>query len=127
MQHYYSKRSTSLADRVFDALVVLDKRDAFFKSEHSDAVSKWVAEGQKGECPRRAQPPLDRLFELFAEIFPQISLSYDSQSKRLSAQKNGQTYGPSNLSDGEKQVFSILADLIELDEPTNLLWQMSLS
>jgi hypothetical protein len=70
---------------------------------------------------------LDRLFELFAEIFPQISLSYDSQSKRLSAQKNGQTYGPSNLSDGEKQVFSILADLIELDEPTNLLWQMSLS
>jgi ABC-type lipoprotein export system ATPase subunit len=119
--HYYNKRSTSLADRVFDALVVLDKRDAFLKSQHSDAVSKWISDGQKGECPRRAQPPLDRLFELCAEIFPQISLSYDGQSKRLSAQKNGQTYGPSSLSDGEKQVFSILADLIELDESHKLI------
>lgn len=119
--HYYNKRATSLADRVFDALVVLDKRDAFLKSQHSDAVSKWISDGHKGECPRRAQPPLDRLFELFAEIFPQITLSYDGQSKRLSALKNGETYGPSNLSDGEKQVFSILADLIELDESHKLI------
>ena len=121
MAHYYNKRSTSLADRVFDALVVLDKRDALLKSQHSDAVSKWISDGQKGECPRRVQPPLDRLFELFAEIFPQISLSYDGQSKRLSAQKNSQSYGPSSLSDGEKQVFSILADLIELDESHKLI------
>lgn len=119
--HYYNKRATSLADRVFDALVVLDKRDAQLKSQHSDAVDKWTADGQKGECPRRAQPPLDHLFELFSEIFPLISLSYDSHSRRLSALKGGQSYGPSSLSDGEKQVFSILADLIELDSTHKLI------
>lgn len=119
--HYYNKRATSLADRVFDALVVLDKRDAHMKSQHSDAVSRWIADGQKDECPRRSQPPLEHLFELFSEIFPLITLSYDTEGRRLSAQKNGQSYGPSNLSDGEKQVFSILADLIELDSSHKLI------
>lgn len=118
--HYYNKRATSLADRVFDALLILDKLDAQLKSKHSDAVAKWLADGQKGDCPKRGQPPLERFFELFSEIFPLITLSYDTSSRRLSATKNGQTYGPSSLSDGEKQVFSILADLIELD-PTHKL------
>ena len=121
IQHYYNKRATSLADRVFDALVVLDKRDAQLKAQHSDEVDRWIADGHKGDCPRRSQPPLEHLFELFGEIFPLITLTYDSNSRRLSAQKHGHSYGPSNLSDGEKQVFSILADLIELDETHKII------
>lgn len=121
LAHYASKRTISLADRVFDALVVLDKRDQQMKSQHSDAVAQWAEDGQVGSCPKRAQPPLDHLFELFNEIFPQITLTYDSHSRRLAAQKNGESYGPSSLSDGEKQVFSILADLIELDETHKLI------
>lgn len=121
LTHYTNKRATSLADRVFDALVVLDKRDAQVKSQHSDAVAMWSKGGHVGPCPQRAQPPLDHLFELFNEIFPQIILTYDSHSRRLAAQKGGESYGPSSLSDGEKQVFSILADLIELDENHKLI------
>lgn len=121
LAHYTNKRATSLADRVFDALVVLDKRDTQVKSQHSDAVAAWIKDGNVGPCPQRAQPPLDHLFELFNEIFPQITLTYDSHSRRLSAQKGGESYGPSSLSDGEKQVFSILADLIELDETHKLI------
>lgn len=121
LAHYASKRATSLADRVFDALVVLDKRDTQVKSQHSDAVAQWSKDGQIGICPKRAQPPLDHLFELFNEIFPQITLTYDSHARRLAAQKNGESYGPSNLSDGEKQVFSILADLIGLDDTYKLI------
>lgn len=119
--YYESKRAVSLASRVFDALVMLEKRDVRIKSHHSDAVEKWVEEGATGICPTRKQPPLERLFELFNEIFPQISLTYDSEGRRLSALKNGQSYGPSGLSDGEKQVFSILADLIELEETHKLI------
>jgi energy-coupling factor transporter ATP-binding protein EcfA2 len=121
LAHYENKRATSLADRVFDALVVLDKRDSQMKSQHSDAVAQWIKDGQLGQCPKRAQPPLEHLFELFNEIFPQITLTYDSHSRRLAAQKNGETYGPSSLSDGEKQVFSILADLIELEANHKLI------
>jgi energy-coupling factor transporter ATP-binding protein EcfA2 len=121
LAHYANKRATSLADRVFDALVVLDKRDTQVKSHHSDSVAQWIKDGQTGPCPQRAQPPLDHLFELFNEIFPQITLTYDSHARRLAAQKNGESYGPSSLSDGEKQVFSILADLIGLDETYKLI------
>lgn len=121
LTHYEGKRVQSLADRVFDALLVLDKRDGHIRARHSDAVVKWHEEGMQGQCPIRRQPPLERLFELFNEIFPQIKLTYESDSRRLSATKNGSTYGPSGLSDGEKQVFSILADLIELEDAHKLI------
>lgn len=110
------KRTSSLADRVFDALVVLEKRELALKAQHSDAVEAWNATGRSGPYPTRPRAPLARLFELFTELFPQIELSYDYDARRMSAHKNGQKYGPSTLSDGEKQVFSVLADLIEIDE-----------
>ena len=58
LAHYTNKRATSLADRVFDALVVLDKRDAQVKTQHSDAVAEWSKGGYVGPCPQRPQPPL---------------------------------------------------------------------
>jgi energy-coupling factor transporter ATP-binding protein EcfA2 len=118
---YLNKRNQFLAERVFDALIVLDKKDAQLKSAHSDAVEKWVKSGQQGECPKRKQPPLEHLFELFTEIFPRISLSYNADARQLWAEKDGSRYGPSGLSDGEKQVFSILADLIELEDDHDLI------
>jgi len=118
---YQSKRNQFLAERVFDALIVLDKKEAQLKSAHSDAVERWIEAGHIGECPKRKQPPLEHLFELFTEIFPRISLSYSAEARQLWAEKDGSRYGPSGLSDGEKQVFSILADLIELEDDHNLI------
>jgi energy-coupling factor transporter ATP-binding protein EcfA2 len=118
---YQSKRNQLLADRVFDALIVLDKKQTQQKSAHSDAVEKWVEAGQKSEYPKRKQPPLEHLFELFTEIFPRISLGYNAEARKLWAEKDGNKYGPSGLSDGEKQVFSILADLIELEDDHDLI------
>jgi ABC-type lipoprotein export system ATPase subunit len=115
------KRAGALAQRVFDALMFLEKKGAFLKAEHSDKVDEWLRAGQLGECPHRSKPPLDRLFELFNELFHQIELSFNSENKRLLASKNGVSYSPSGLSDGEKQAFSILADLIELDDDHKLI------
>lgn len=114
-RQWENKRAKSLADRVFDALVVLEKRDLQLKARHSDAVEQWQHDGGKGPYPVRPRAPLARLFDLFSEIFPQITLSFDHDARRLTAHKHGEKYGPSGLSDGEKQVLSILADLIELD------------
>lgn len=116
LSNYDKKRSKSLADRLFDALILLDNLDAKIKSQHSDAVSHWHASGQQGSCPVRSKPPLERFFEMFNEIFPRINLKYYSDKKRIEATKDDNVYGPSGLSDGEKQVFSILADLLELDD-----------
>lgn len=121
LANYLNKRSQSLADRVFDALIVLDKKDSQLKSQHSDAVEAWRAGGCKNECPPRVKPPLEKLFELFSEIFPQIQLTYSTSARQLMAHRGESAYGPSNMSDGEKQVFSILADLIELDDQHKLV------
>lgn len=101
--------------------MVLDKKEAQIKSDHSDAVEHWAESGREGDYPKRETPPLERLFELFGEIFPHIELSYNTQARQLWAKKSEQLYGPSALLDGEKQVFSILADLIELEDETTLI------
>jgi predicted ATPase len=62
---YEKKRSRSLASRVFDALVVLEKRELQIKSAHSDEVEQWAASDRQGEYPKRKLAPLARLFELF--------------------------------------------------------------
>lgn len=116
IQQHERKRAISLADRIFDAIVVLEKKELQLKSSHSDAVEAWNSRGRMGDYPNRPTAPLTRLFDLFAEIFPKITLTFDYQGRRLTVQQGDQQYGPSDLSDGEKQVFSILADLIELDE-----------
>lgn len=119
---YYSrKRSESLADRIFDLIIVLEKKDQQLKGEHSDAVTEWVRSGSNGNPPVRAPTPMARLFGLFSEIFPQLALSFDHPGRRLWVKKDGEDYGPSSLSDGEKQVFSILADLIELEDKHTLI------
>ncbi len=119
---YYSrKRAESLADRIFDLIVVLEKKEQQLKGEHSDAVTEWARSGGHGQPPVRAPTPMARLFGLFSEIFPQLTLSFDHSGRRLWVKKEGADYGPSSLSDGEKQVFSILADLIELEDKHTLI------
>jgi ABC-type cobalamin/Fe3+-siderophores transport system ATPase subunit len=118
LNSYKGKRSNNLVDRVFDAVMVLIRQEQELKDKHSDAVNAWDLSGREGELPRREQPPLDRLFEQYNEIFPNIVLSYDKASGRLFVNNTNseQPYGPSTLSDGEKQVFSLLADLMQLED-----------
>ncbi|WP_110457783.1 AAA family ATPase [Shewanella algidipiscicola] len=116
-----NKRKSSLADRVFDALIVLDKQGQEEKSRHSDSVEEWIESGSNGECPTRSQPPLDKMFEMFNEIFPLIELTFNTEARKLIANKNGIEYSPSQFSDGEKQVFSILADFIGLNEAHEII------
>lgn len=114
--NYENKRAQNLSGRIKDALIVLDRQDQAIKVRHSDQVDAWLKGDRKDECPVRPYPPLERLFDIFKEIFPEIELSFNGGDKRLWASKGGSKYGPSKLSDGEKQVFSILADFMEVKD-----------
>lgn len=120
-QNYENKRSQSLANRVFDALIILDQKEQVIKTKHSDAVEQWNQSGRQGGYPVRSLVPLKKLFQMFSEIFPLIELDYDTTKKQLIAKKNGASYGPSSFSDGEKQVFSILADFIDLGDQHKII------
>lgn len=118
---YEKKRAKSLSDRVYDALMVLERKEMAIKAEHSDAVEKWHYGDKQGPCPIRETPPLERLFGLFHEIFPRLRIEYDASKKTINVRKGGEKYTITNMSDGEKQVFSILADFVELGDDYGLV------
>lgn len=108
---YNQQRRSDLSNRLTHSLRLLDMKGLRLRAQHSDAIEEWRADGYHGPVPARPQLPLDRVFSLFSELFPDIQLRADE--RRLWVKKDGHDYGPSSLSDGEKQSFSILADLIE--------------
>jgi energy-coupling factor transporter ATP-binding protein EcfA2 len=121
-QTFQNKRKATLSDRVMDALLLLDRMGQEIRGEHSDKVNEWQKNGQNGSMPLREEPPLTKLFTLFSEIFPSIQLRLDSANKSITCIKNGSApYPPSELSDGEKQVLSILADIAILGDDSSLI------
>jgi len=120
-QTYKKKLAMTLSSRVHDALLVLERMGHELKTTHSDAVALWQRNPSQNICPQRSQPPLERVFDLFNEVFPRIRLKYHESSQRMSCTKGGSTYSPSLLSDGEKQCFSVLADLVELADSVSVV------
>lgn len=118
---YEKKRQSNLSDRVYDALMVLERKELAIKAEHSDEVEDWNAKGQEGSCPIREVPPLEKLFGLFHEIFPRLRIMYDPNAKTINVRKGASEYSISEMSDGEKQSFSILADFVELGDEYMLI------
>lgn len=123
LTRYKKKRKSKLVERIFDAIMVLIQREQAIKDAHSDAVVSWEKGGRQGDPPRREQPPLEKLFEQYNEIFPHIHLSYNKSNGRVSVVNDNapQPYGPSGLSDGEKQVFSLMADMLQLEDEYNIV------
>lgn len=123
---YQKKRQGTLHSRLFDGLKTLEQLAESQKIEHSDSVTEWL-DGDlttidPDNVPRRLVDPMARVFETFSDIFPSISLKYYQADKRLRCKKNGTRYGPTSLSDGEKQVFSILVDVVELADKKTVLF-----
>lgn len=125
---YKSKRQGTLQSRLFDALKSLEQMAEKSKIDHSDAVTQWLnnhatePNANAETVPRRHIDPMTRVFETFSDIFPSIELQYSAENRRLTCTKKGNTYGPTSLSDGEKQVFSILVDIMELADTNSVLF-----
>ncbi|ESZ89328.1 hypothetical protein [Congregibacter litoralis] len=91
---FKQKRAQTLTGRLFHGLKALEQLGVDAKIEHSDSVVNWQVEGANGKMPRLPQDPMDRVFEIFNDIFPTISLRYRRSDNRLLCKKNGSEYGP---------------------------------
>jgi len=121
-QNKHQHVNENLVDRIQNELHLIDLLDQETKREHSDDVTEWFKNGSHGECPKRKPSPFDTLFGLFREIFPTIFLSYNSENKTLRCIKgSGPEYSPVLLSDGEKQILSLLADIVILGGDNRLV------
>jgi len=114
-------KTGKLADRVTHTLTLLYALGEQAKSKHSDEVIEWDKHERVGKLPQKEEPPLDLLFRLFSEIFPEIDILLDSETKNIRCRKGTATYGASTLSDGERQVLALLADIAILGDPQSLI------
>jgi len=119
---FRQKRTETLTGRLFHGLKALEQMGTEEKIKHSDAIVEWEKNGGDGARPQFPIDPMGRVFEIFNDIFPSITLRYRQSDRRLLCKKDGNEYGPSKLSDGEKQVFSILVDVIELTDEKSVLF-----
>ncbi len=117
------KRPQDLATRVQDALFLLDRHGDEVEKLHSRAVTKWQETGKQGPTPGVGERPLDSLFSLFSRLLPTLSLSSHEPSSGLTCRtlhwKIG--YNATAMSDGERQVLAILADVALLGNPRSLV------
>jgi hypothetical protein len=120
-QTFTGRRLSSLRQRTKDAFYLLERRSDALKITHSDAVTEWQRNGALGECPVLEDDPLKRLFKMFSEIFPEIQLNLEGENKQIICLKIGQKYSPTELSDGERQILFILADIALSAESNSLI------
>ena len=120
-QTHGEKRKGRLHDRASEAFLLLKKMGDEGKAEHSDKVEEWIMSGQGGDAPRQRRPPLEELFELFNQVFPEIKMEMLPDTLAIQCTKNGRKYTPSSLSDGEKQALCLLADIALLADEFSLI------
>jgi ABC-type cobalamin/Fe3+-siderophores transport system ATPase subunit len=80
-------------------------------NEYVPILEAWVDGGSRGPRPERPKHLLKELFRLFEEVFPEISLDQNDQAV-ITATRRGKGYTIEHLSDGEKQVFGLLATVV---------------
>lgn len=109
------------SSRIDNILRLLRVRSVEARLKHSDAVTKWQESASSDPVPVVEANQLEELFIGFSEVFPEITLSLDEKTLQLWCVKGGSKYGPENLSDGERQVFFMLADIALTTEPGSLI------
>jgi energy-coupling factor transporter ATP-binding protein EcfA2 len=120
-QYRTSQHQKNLTERIARTFILLARKGEEGRVRHSDSITAWLGSGRESAIPEREEPPLDRLFRLFHEIFPEIQLALKDEGGTIRCQKDGFEYLPNNLSDGERQVLSLLADVALLAEPNSLV------
>ena len=118
LEEQYEKSLTNLLQQrlqlVFRLLVAQSDPH---KRRYFDTLRRWEKSGGEGEPPKREDTLLDRVFDRFHQVFPDISLDCDPESFEVSCKKGNERYPVSDLSDGEKQVLAMLADLTSCAPP----------
>lgn len=114
-------RPGTLKNRIKQAFILLKKQGDEIKIAHSDAADNWYQNKSQQSHPTRQESPIEKLFSLFNEIFPHLILKFNTGTDEITCEKNGIVYSPSGLSDGEKQVLCLLADVSLLSDLSSLV------
>jgi energy-coupling factor transporter ATP-binding protein EcfA2 len=118
---YKLTRRQTLASRIIRTFVMMRVLENQEKTRHSDAVHAWSQGGREGDLPERSLPPFNKLTNLFSEVFPDMRLEI-TPSEQIYVRKGEAYYPVSSMSEGEKQVFTLLADIAVLTNERSIFF-----
>lgn len=110
-----------LTERIEPVLFAIHLAGQNLKVEHSDAIVEWQRAGSEGQPPMRYHPPMDDLCRKFNHVFPDVRLSFEQENSTLYCERFGNKYSPGALSDGERQVLAMLADVAAHSNPRGVI------
>jgi ABC-type cobalamin/Fe3+-siderophores transport system ATPase subunit len=132
---YTAAQGSSLTTRIEKLLAMLEVERSDTVSEYQAALYRWVNVDKEDPEKRPVEKPsrLKRINEVFSRLLPRRAFSMtpksrtpltDKRAMRLRnwyLENNGVTYDIGTLSDGEKQVLCLLADVGELSPEKALI------
>ncbi len=116
IQHAQTYSFSERLRQTFVLITALDIRDKGF---FADEIASWQAQGESGPSPKASEFRFPRLVRLFGEMFPNLKL-YTHSNGQLYISAGESEYPASSLSDGEKQVLVMLADLVVLHKEQSI-------
>lgn len=118
-ERYKAQRRAPLSSRLNRTFYLLNALESSQKIRHSDEVEAWRVSDRTAPVPVRVQPPLSRLADLFNDVFPLLKLEV-TEAQQLFVRKGAAFYPVSSMSDGERQAFTLLADLVVLTNESTI-------
>lgn len=108
---YTQQRGANLTLRIKHSLVTLCQRKNSQKQTYYDQIAAWDRKGRQGDAPRCSETDFDKAIRLFKEIFSEIAVKITTADQIYLAQR-GKEYPISAASEGERQVFALICDII---------------
>jgi energy-coupling factor transporter ATP-binding protein EcfA2 len=110
-------RPPQVGTPIYSMYATLLSIDNSIESDFNQRVLKWANDDNfSGDRPIKAEPVFDVLFSEFNKILPDIICYVSGENKfssyrQFRCQKNGIEYEMTELSDGEKQILKLLAEI----------------
>jgi ABC-type lipoprotein export system ATPase subunit len=118
--HYKGKRGGLLSQRIRYSLLLLKQRSSKEEKDYLLSIRDWANNGRAGNCPEEDESSLEKIFRLFRTVFPHISISQDINEQFLLEQR-GRVYNIIQASEGERQVFALITDVILNSDPNFII------
>jgi energy-coupling factor transporter ATP-binding protein EcfA2 len=118
---YRAHRGGELTARISRSLLTLKQRSEKELRDYYDAMAIWAESDRSKPCPLKPETSFQTVLRLFKSIFPHLDVTLTPQDQLHISQGNSGAYVISAASEGERQVFALLSDVILNVEPGVLI------
>ena len=117
---YKNIRKGALKSRIRFSLMTLQQKAKQQEKDYLLSLRKWDVNGKQGESPKESENIFDKTLRLFKSVFPYLEITFNESNEQLSLKQKEIEYNITQGSDGERQVFALLADVMLNDDEEDI-------